>query len=500
MRKTVIAVIIVLVIIGFFAVRSGRKAPALQYATASVGTVVERVSVTGTVLPVSTANLAFEKGGVVTKINVVVGDQVKAGQAIASLDSATDRAALASAQAKLDDLTRGLRPQEIAADQSSINTAQTSINNAEQDAVNAAQQSYSEAQSAITNYADVFFNNPQSANPVISVRTQTQVAGISINNERLAVSTALAHWKADAYGTAATSTDAASGLLARTTGYIATVKEFVSDLSVIINNLTPENSGLTQATIASSVSSINSAVSGVNQAVATVSGIQTELTNALSSYSAAQNQFALDAAGSSEQAIAAQSAQVALAQAELNQDTVTAPIDGIVTQVIPNLGEFVSTGQTQFSVQGTGFKIEAYVPEADIAKVAVGDMASDTLDAYGSYVDFPAQVTAIDPAETVLQGVPTYKVTLQFISPDVRIKSGMTANLEILTHEAHNVVAIPYRAVLITATSTTARLLNPDGTSFTTVPVEVGLKGSDGTIQIISGLKEGDKVVTYISS
>ena len=52
------------------------------------------------------------------------------------------------------------------------------------------------------------------------------------------------------------------------------------------------------------------------------------------------------------------------------------------------------------------------MPEADIAKVAIGDLASSTLDAYGSYVDFPAQVTMIDPAETVIEGVPTYKVTL----------------------------------------------------------------------------------------
>ncbi len=505
-RKTVIAIVIVLVIIGFFVARAAGKSgiSGIQSTAVAYGNVVEQVSVTGTVSPVSRADLAFEKGGVVSAINVAVGDQVKAGQAIASLDNATDRASLASAQAKLDDLTRSLTPQESAADQSSVNTAQTSINNAEQDAVNAAQQGYAETLSAITNYADVFFNNPQTSNPTVNVYTQTQATGISINNERLAVSTALAQWKSDAYAASnasgATSTAAASALLSRTNKYLTTVKQFVSDLSTIINTLTPGNSGLSQATINTYVSSMNSSATGVNQAVTTVSGVQTELTNASASYSAAQNQFALDVAGSSAQAIAAQSAQVALAQAQLNQDTIISPIDGVVTQKIPNVGEFVPAGQTEFSVQGTGFKIEAYVPEADIAKVAIGDMASDTLDAYGSYVDFPSQVTAIDPAQTVLEGVPTYKVTLKFVNPDSRILSGMTANLEILTHEAGNVLEIPYRAVLVTATSTTVRLLSADGKTFTTVPVVVGLKGSDGTIQVISGLNEGDKVVTYIPS
>jgi len=89
---------------------------------------------------------------------------------------------------------------------------------------------------------------------------------------------------------------------------------------------------------------------------------------------------------------------------------------------------------------------------------------------------------------------------LKFVNPDSRILSGMTANLEILTNEAAGVLEIPYRAVTVTATSTTVNLLNPDGTTYKAVPVVTGLKGSDGTIQIISGLKVGDKVVTYIPS
>jgi multidrug efflux pump subunit AcrA (membrane-fusion protein) len=114
-------------------------------------------------------------------------------------------------------------------------------------------------------------------------------------------------------------------------------------------------------------------------------------------------------------------------------------------------------------------------------------------------VDFPAKVVMIDPAETVLEGVPTYKVTLQFIVPDARIRSGMTANLEILTHEAAGVLEIPYRAIAVNATSTTVRLVSKDGKSYAAVPIVTGLKGSDGTIEVVSGLSVGDKVVTYVT-
>jgi multidrug efflux pump subunit AcrA (membrane-fusion protein) len=149
-------------------------------------------------------------------------------------------------------------------------------------------------------------------------------------------------------------------------------------------------------------------------------------------------------------------------------------------------------------VQNSNFKIEAFVPEADIAKVAIDDVASTTLDAYGSNVDFPSRVVMIDPAETVVEGVPTYKVTLEFINPDIRIRSGMTANLTIHTHEALGVLYIPFRSVIDNNGSHFVRVVNAGGKSYATTTVEVGLKGSDGNIQIISGIKEGDSVVTYI--
>jgi multidrug efflux pump subunit AcrA (membrane-fusion protein) len=76
----------------------------------------------------------------------------------------------------------------------------------------------------------------------------------------------------------------------------------------------------------------------------------------------------------------------------------------------------------------------------------------------------------------------------------------MTSNIEILTHEVDNVLEIPYRAITITSTSTNVRLVSANGQKYTSVLVSTGLKGSDGTIQILSGLKVGDKVVTYVGS
>jgi len=447
---------------------------------------MEQVSVTGTVSPVNKADLAFEKSGAISKIYVKVGDTVKAGDSIALLDSASDAAALASAQATLADLSRSLTPEELA-------VQKTALANAQKDALNAAHDGLVKAQGAIFNYTDTFFTNPQSANPVINVRTQSANIQLAIDSERVSITDVLNQWSAElaVTGSGASSADPVK-LIGDAHSRLMTIKAFMNDLSATVNALNPGNSGLAQQQIDVATAAMNNGLSGLNAAIDSVSAAQTEL-------STAQSNYDLKLSGNSSQSIASQAAKVAQAQALLAEDTITSPIDGIVTRADPNVGEFAAAGQSGFSVQNSGFKVEAFVPEADIAKVAVSDMASSTLDAYGSYVDFPAKVVMIDPAETVLEGVPTYKVTLQFIVPDARIRSGMTANLEILTHEAAGVLEIPYRAIAVNATSTTVRLVSKDGKSYAAVPIVTGLKGSDGTIEVVSGLSVGDKVVTYVT-
>lgn len=479
-KYVIIALVVILLVIGYwFSHRS--STPTFEYTSVAVGDVMERVSVTGTVSPIGKASLAFKKSGVITSILVKVGDKIKKGDVIASLDNASDRAVLASAQATLADMSRSLTPEEL-------NVQKNSLSTAKQNALNAVHDGYVKAQSALVNYTDNFFTNPQTVNPSLTLRTDSSTIQNSINNERVVVSDMLNDW---ASGLNSSTSDDIGNFLKNVDRYLATEKTFMSDLSNIVGKMNPGNSGLSQSIIDTDTTVMNTGLSVLNSAIDTVTSAETAL-------SSAQSNYDLKLAGNSSQSIAAQQAKVDQAKASLDDDSIVSPIDGIVTQADPNVGEFVGAGQSGFAVENdSSFKIEAYVPEADIAKVTVGDLASSTLDAYGAYVDFPAKVITIDPAETVLQGVPTYKVTLLFTNPDNRIRSGMTSNLEILTHQALGVLEIPYRALTITSTSTTARIVSPDGKSYASVPVSVGLKGSDGTIEVTSGLKVGDKVVTY---
>lgn len=496
-NKYVIGGLVLIFIIIVIILRSGGSNNDFEYAEVKIGNVSERVGITGQVMPIDKADLSFGKSGIVQTIAVKVGDKVKRGQLIASLDSSTDKASLLSTEAELAEISRGLRPEEYASDESLVKSALTTLENSKKSSLDSFRDGYVKAQGAVMNYTDTFFNNPQSANPTINIRTQSYTIENIIHTKRISVTENLNRWKSDI--DSLVSNPDALALLVKADRYISTLKSYMSDLSGIVNDLNPGNSGLTQATIDSYVTSMNNALSGLNQAILSITSAETILKNAFATYDQANYEFTLKKAGSSDEKVRAGQAKVAQMRAELSKNIIISPIRGTVTKVSPELGEFVTLGQNTFSVQSVGeYKIEAYVPEADIAKVAIDNSADVTLDAYGANTIFPAIVTAIDPAETVMEGVPTYKVTLIFKDIDERIRSGMTANTEILTHNVNNVLTIPSRAVIDENGIKTIRIVNKNGKSFEKVEVVIGLKGSDGMIEIISGVNEGQEVVTYL--
>jgi multidrug efflux pump subunit AcrA (membrane-fusion protein) len=102
--------------------------PALQTATARTGNLVLRASGTGTLIAASQVNLAFKTNGTLTKLNVKVGDQVKAGDLLAQLDDSTQQIQLTQAQQALNQLTS---PSAIATAQLAVTTAQANVINAQ---------------------------------------------------------------------------------------------------------------------------------------------------------------------------------------------------------------------------------------------------------------------------------------------------------------------------------------------------------------------------------
>lgn len=492
-----IAIVLVIGIVFFVLYRQDNSEPKIEYARVQLSNVIEKVSVTGKILPARKADLAFEKSGVVKTMPFKIGDTLKKSDLVAQLNSESDQAALDSAKAHLNELLRGLRPEEYASNEAVVFSASTSLANARRNTLIAARDGFVKAQGAVLNNTDIFFNNAQSANPTIKVVAPSYPLQIAINEKRSNVNDALMHWKAEVDHIGAGTNPLT--LMESVDKDLATIKDFMSSLSDIVGYLTPNNSGLSQTAIDTYLAAMNSGLASFTQAISALDSARANLQNAISAYDQATNKFLVEIAGASNESIAAERAKVAQYQAELNKNKIISPIDGVLTRSEPELGEFVSAGKVLFTIQSADeYKIEANVAEADIAKLGIGNNAAITLDAYGPSVVFDATVRAVDPAETILEGVPTYKVTLAFEQDDNRIRSGMTANIDIITRQKQGVLTVPTRAVTGNNGTKTVKILRADGKTFDTVHVTTGLKGSDGTFEIISGLNEGDRVITYM--
>lgn len=187
-------------------------------------------------------------------------------------------------------------------------------------------------------------------------------------------------------------------------------------------------------------------------------------------------------------------AEAARIRAAIVERTLRAPFAGIITTVDAKVGGIASANAPAISLISAGaLQIESFVPEVNIALIEVGDMAAVTLDAYGGDVVFSARVVSIDPAETVRDGVSTYRAILQFKDRDERVRSGMTANVRIMTDRREGVISIPRGVVIERDGKKYVRL--KIGNSIEEREVTTGAVSSLGNIEILTGLEEGDVVV-----
>ena len=99
----------------------------------------------------------------------------------------------------------------------------------------------------------------------------------------------------------------------------------------------------------------------------------------------------------------------------------------------------------------------------------------------------------------MVSGVVNYKVTVQ-VDKLEEIKPGMTSNLTILTGEKPGVLAVPTRAVLAkTEGAKVVRVVTDTKTkTFKEVSVTTGMEADGGMVEILSGLSEGQEIISFI--
>lgn len=241
-----------------------------------------------------------------------------------------------------------------------------------------------------------------------------------------------------------------------------------------------------------------------------VTNAENQVNTAKSSLELAQAQLNLKQAPTrtvdltAQRAVVSQlSAALALARQNYADTILKAPVDGIVTKINYDVGEtaaFASAGSAIGPVvemlSKNEFEIQVDISESDIALVKTGDLVEIDFDAFGQDRKFSGHVTKIDPAETIIQDVVYYRVYISLDQEESDIKSGMTANVIIMTAERKNVLIVPQRAVKRDEQGQRYVDILENENKYSK-DVQIGLKGDDGLIQVLSGVEEGAEVIIF---
>lgn len=449
-----IAVLILLIGVWYF---FGRSKPTYQFVEVTKGSVIQTVSVTGNTTPMKSVSLAFQNAGAIAQVYYNLGDKVSAGQVIAQLNTASLSASLAQAQGAYD---------AAVASRSS-----TSLPEAATQARNTYLSAYTTLDTVLQNDIGVFFGGPTVYGMQLLINAPIVGAG-ELSKERAVLTNEMNTYQ-QALSTAVTNDP--STLLARATLVAQDTSNFLGNLSVAAND---SQSGATSNQLAL----LATARSSVTTLLATLSSARDSyLTKSIGATSLAD--------ASVEQA----QASIAAVQANLQGTRIIAPISGVITQQDAKVGQLASPGVPLVSIIGnTGFEVDTGVSDTDIGKLNVGNKITMTLDAFPNET-FTGSVFYIAPAATNTQGVISYQVKISFDKIDQRLKSGLTANIDIQTKQANDALILPQYAILQNDNGTFVETL-VNGVA-TTSPVTLGIQDQKGNVEIVSGVTLGEQVI-----
>lgn len=202
--------------------------------------------------------------------------------------------------------------------------------------------------------------------------------------------------------------------------------------------------------------------------------------------------------------ITSDEAALALARQRLAETKVTAPIDGVVSARLVQIGQIVSSGISNVG-GGTSVMtvsdisrmfILASVDESDIGEVREGHKSKITVDAFPGE-EFTGTVVRIASKGTNVSNVVTFEVKIEVESDNkALLKPEMTANVSISVAAAENALTAPIRAISRKGKDAFITVVTGEGPEEKQeqVPVKTGI--NDGVrIELTEGGKEGDRVL-----
>jgi HlyD family secretion protein len=455
--------------------------------------------VIGTVEPVSDATAAFQVGGKVTSVAVVVGAQVSAGETLASLDSTSLTQSVSSAESSVESDEAKLTEDEDGETSSSTSSSPSSSGGTG----SAQETAFISSTSANAGAGEASSPEALPESPTSAQIAQDQAALVadqyteSTDQEKEAADLTQAD---NVCGTTTTPptppSDPASctAALASASADEQVVsndqQKVAADEEVLAKALSAEQSSFPTGTTTTTPSNSSGSSNRSSSSGSTGTG-----TSSSSQKSGAATSTATDSA----QQIATDEADIDTAQANLieaqqsvSAAQLTSPIAGTVASVGIGVGDTVSahSSTSDIVIIGThSFEIAGTLTSSQVTSVKVGYSADVAVD--GTTGSFNGTVSQVGPVQASTSGY-SYPVVVVLPSSVSGLFTGSTADMSIKTSSATNVLAVPTSAVTTDGTRSYVLVMS-SGNPVRKV-VKVGIIGRIYT-QVLSGVKSGNTVV-----
>lgn len=222
----------------------------------------------------------------------------------------------------------------------------------------------------------------------------------------------------------------------------------------------------------------------IDDAIAKDRASEAQVDAAKSSLAAAQQQLDVSKAGRSQ------------VSAMWDYSHITAPFDGVVTWRYADTGALVQAGTSNASAQPVVklaeidvLRLRVPVPESLAAQIHDGSLADVTVQATKEH--FPAKVTRF--TDSLDRSTRTMQVEFDIPNKDLHLAPGMYADVVLQVRNKQNALTIPVEALMRNNDQPSVLVLDSQN-HVTTRPIQTGIQ-EPSRVEVVSGLKEGDRVV-----
>lgn len=446
-------------------------------AVATVGELGGSSSVTllGTVRSVSEANIETESAGRITAVRVDLGDSIRAGAVIATLENASERAAVLQAEGAYEATVAGASVGDI-----SVAQAETALEAARDTARNTLQGAYTTVNNSFFSVIDDFYNDPTS--PLVSPLLSDDNRSF-LSSERAAFRTILPEWQ-----TRLSSLQNNDRLVAEIDASIGYTRRTMALVDSFLGSLQKRKTETFDG------QSVTSLIGELNTVRSSLSNTITALEATKSSLQSAEDSLAQAQLGGTNVDNSVANAQIKqalgslrAAQANLAKTIVTSPIAGTVNSLNVSVGDFVGSFAPIAKVaNNNALEITVFVGDSDRDAITVGTTV--TID--GKYPGVVTNIGAgIDAA--------TQKTEVKIATETTELTNGNTVSVSLdssqpVSENDKATILLPITAVKFSAEN--GSVLTVENNAIVEHAIELGLvRGNQ--VEVLSGVTNDMQII-----